>query len=343
MKALVLTEYGHFEYKDVPDPKIGSGEVLLRVKACAICGSDVHGYDGGSGRRIPPVIMGHEASGVIEEIGSDVKEFKVGDRVTFDSTLYCRVCGQCLKGCINLCDNRRVFGVSCQDYSKNGAMAEYIAVPEYILYRLPDIVSFEEASVIEPLTIAQHAINRAFIQTGANVAVVGCGTIGQLIIKVLGTMDCGMIAALDIDDMKLQTALKNGAECVINTGTENVKERLSELTKGVGMDAAFEAVGLSDTLGYAIDSLRKGGELILVGNVQKTVDFPLQYIVTNEIKIIASCASAGEYDACLKLIESGIINLKDMISKAVPLSEGDEWFKKLHTGEPGLLKVVLLP
>ena len=111
MKALVLTEYKHFEYKDVPDPSIGPGEVLLRVKACAICGSDVHGYDGSSGRRIPPVIMGHEAAGVIESVGKDVKRFRAGDRVTFDSTLYCRNCGPCSKGLINLCDNRRVFGV----------------------------------------------------------------------------------------------------------------------------------------------------------------------------------------------------------------------------------------
>ena len=343
MKALVLTEYGRLEYKDVPDPKPGPGEVLLRVKACAICGSDVHGFDGSSGRRIPPVIMGHEAAGEIAETGAGVERFRVGDRVTFDSTLYCRECGPCAKGRINLCENRRVFGVSCEDYSKDGAMAEFIAVPEYILYRLPESVSFEEASVLEPLTIALHAIGRTRLHAGDSVAVVGCGTIGQLIIKSLGIMGCGMVVAVDVDDTKLQMALRNGADNIVNSGKDDVGRRIMELTNEEGADAAFEAVGLSDTVGYAIAGLKKGGELTLVGNVQKTVDFPLQYVVTSEIRINASCASAGEYAAALKLVDSGKIGLKDMISETAPLCEGGEWFEKLNRGAPGLLKVVLLP
>jgi len=304
MKALVLTEYGKLENKEVPDPVIGEGEVLLRVKACAICGSDVHGYDGSSGRRIPPVVMGHEAAGVVEATGAGVKNFKVGDRVTFDSTLYCRECGPCKKGRINLCDNRRVFGVSCEDYSKDGAMAEYIAVPEYILYRLPDSVSFEVASVIEPFTIALHAVNLTHISEGDNVAVFGCGTIGQLIIKVLGISGCGTVTAIDIDGSKLEMALKNGADNTINPNEANAGKRMKELTNGEGMDAVFEAVGISETVRGAIRGLKKGGGLTLVGNVQKIIDFPLQHVVTNEISINASCASAGEYTECLKLIDS---------------------------------------
>ena len=343
MKALVLTEYKRLEYKDVPDPQIGSDEVLLRVKACAICGSDVHGYDGSSGRRIPPVIMGHEAAGVIEAIGAGIKRFHTGDRVTFDSTLYCRTCGPCAKGLINLCDNRRVFGVSCEDYVKDGAMAEYAAVPEHILYRLPDSVSFEEASVIEPLAIALHAVNRTRLRVGSDVMVAGCGTIGQLIIKVLRIMGCGSITALDIDDGKLRMALKSGADSVVHSGEEDTARRVKELTDGEGMDAVFEAVGVSETLELAVNSLKKGGELTLVGNIQKQVAFPLQRVVTSEININASCASAGEYAACLKLIEAGRIDLKDIISKTVPLSEGGEWFEKLREGLPGVIKVVLLP
>ena len=343
MKALVLTDYKHLEYKDVPDPEIKADEVLLRVKACAICGSDVHGYDGSSGRRIPPVIMGHEAAGVIEKTGTGVTGYKVGERVTFDSTLYCRRCGPCVSGRINLCDNRRVFGVSCEDYSKDGAMAEYVAVPEYILYRIPDSVSFEEASVIEPLTIALHAVNRTGLRVGDNVLVAGCGAIGQLIIKILGIMGCGSVTALDIDDEKLQMALRSGADNVVNTRSEAAAERIKELTNGIGMDVAFEAVGISDTVDIAIDSLKKGGELTLVGNVQKNIDFPLQRVVTSEISINGSCASAGEYSTGLRMMENGKIGLKEIISKSVPLCEGGEWFEKLHAGLPGVLKVVLLP
>jgi len=341
MKALVLTEYKHLEYMDVPDPSIGPGEVLIRIKACAICGSDVHGYDGSSGRRIPPVIMGHEAAGVIEETGKDVRRFRAGDRVTFDSTLYCRNCGPCAMGMINLCDNRRIFGVSCEDYKKDGAMAEYIAVPEYLLYRLADSISFEEASVVEPLTVAMHAVNRTRLHPGDSVMVTGCGTIGQLIIKILSIMGCGSITAVDVDGGKLQIAAKNGAGSTINSGSEDAAARALELTGGRGMDAAFEAVGISDTVGIAMGSLKKGGELTLVGNIQRSIDFPLQRAVTNEININTSCASTGEYAACLKLIETGKIGLKDIISKTAPLSEGAQWFEKLHKGLPGVIKVVL--
>ena len=341
MKALVLTEYKRLEYMDVPDPAVKPDEVLLRVKACAICGSDVHGYDGSSGRRIPPVIMGHEAAGVIVEAGADVKRFAAGDRVTFDSTLYCRECGPCRSGLINLCENRRVFGVSCGDYTKDGAMAEYIAVPEYILYRLPDSVSFETASVIEPLAIAMHAVNRAGLRAGDDVIVAGCGTIGQLIIRILRNMCCGSVTALDIDGLKLRMAADSGADHVINPAEEDVARRVAELTRGEGMAAAIEAVGVSETVGYAIDSLKKGGKLTLVGNIQQKIDFPLQRVVTSEISVNASCASAGEYADCLKLMEKGKIDLNGIISKIVPLSEGADWFAKLYEGYPGIIKIVL--
>jgi len=222
-------------------------------------------------------------------------------------------------------------------------MAEYAAVPEYILYRLPDSVSFEIASVIEPLAIAAHAINRTNIRLGDNVMVAGCGTIGMLTVKLLNIMGCSTIIAVDIDDAKLAMAIKNGAVYSINSKREDVASRVAKLTRGEKADAVFEAVGISDTVGYSINSLKKGGELTLVGNIQKKVDFPLQYVVTNEININASCAAAGEYAACIKLIGSGKIDLSDIVSVTAPLSEGEKWFEKLHKGLSGVIRVVLLP
>ena len=137
MKALVLAEYNQFIYKDVPEPKIGPRDVLVQVKACGICGSDVHGMDGSTGRRVPPLIMGHEASGIIADIGQEISGWQIGDRVTFDSTMYCGSCYFCRQGRINLCDNRRVLGVSCDEYRQHGAFAEYVAIPQHILYPLP--------------------------------------------------------------------------------------------------------------------------------------------------------------------------------------------------------------
>ena len=132
MKALLLTEYNHLEYTDFDDPQPGAEDVLIQVKTCGICGSDIHGLDGSSGRRIPPLIMGHEAAGVIVALGDKVSGWQVGDRVTFDSTVYCGTCHFCRRGQINLCDNRRVLGVSCDEYRRHGAFADLIAVPQHI-------------------------------------------------------------------------------------------------------------------------------------------------------------------------------------------------------------------
>ena len=153
MKALVLKEYKHMELSDVPEPQVGAEDVLVRVHACGICGSDIHGYDGSTGRRIPPLVMGHEAAGVIEKVGAAVSGFAVGDRVTFDSTISCGRCHFCRRGEINLCDNRRVLGVSCGDYRQNGAFAELVSVPQNIVYKLPDELSFESAALIEAVSI----------------------------------------------------------------------------------------------------------------------------------------------------------------------------------------------
>src|ERR1700743_2448690 len=149
MKALLLSAYKKLEIAEMPRPVPGPEEVVVQVAACGICGSDVHGYDGTSGRRIPPIVMGHEAAGVVSALGAEVTDFAIGDRVTFDSTVYCDHCKYCARGEINLCDNRQVIGVSCTDYRRAGAFAEFIAVPQLIVYRLPGTISFAEAAMLE--------------------------------------------------------------------------------------------------------------------------------------------------------------------------------------------------
>lgn len=342
MKALVLKEYNNFSYTEVPTPEIQPNEVLVRVKACSICGSDVHGMDGSTGRRIPPVIMGHEASGVIEMSGCEVKGFAIGDRVTFDSTIYCGKCFYCRKGKVNLCDNRKVLGVSCEEYRQQGAFAEYIAVPEHILYRLPDEVTFEQAAMIEPLSVAMHAVSNTAVALNDTAVVVGAGMIGLLIIQLLKLAGCGRILAIDLDEGKLEMAKKFGAFMGL-LPSSNVTREILKLTHNRGADIAFEAVGITPTLDMAIASLKKGGLLTLVGNLSPEVKLPLQKVVTREIGIKGSCASNGEYDSCLDLIASGKISIDSLISAVAPLSEGQAWFDRLYKGEAGLLKVVLKP
>ena len=343
MKALVLEATNHLEYQDVSDPVLGPDEVLIRIKACGICGSDVHGLDGSTGRRIPPVIMGHEAAGIIVQTGLDVSGWQVGERVTFDSTVYCGVCGFCRDGQRNLCDNRRVLGVSCDDYRRDGAFAELVVAPQRILYRLPDGLSFEQAAMVEALSIAFHAAGRTPITINDTAAVVGTGMIGLLVVQTLRLAGCGRIIAIDLDPERLALAKRFGADDALRSDSDDVVGRVLGLTGGRGADLAFEVVGISSTLQLAIACIRKGGALGLVGNLSPSAELPLQSVVTRELTLYGSCASRGEYPACLDMIARGAVDVNTMISAVAPLEEGAEWFRRLHEGEPGLMKVILVP
>jgi L-iditol 2-dehydrogenase len=343
MKALVLEDYHSLVYQDVPEPHMGPEEVLVEIRACGICGSDIHGLDGSSGRRIPPLIMGHEASGVIAQVGSQVAGWRVGDRVTFDSTISCGTCFYCRQGAINLCDNRRVLGVSCGDYRQHGAFAEYLALPARILYRLPKGLTFEAAAMVEALSIAVHAVGRTPLALNDTAVVVGSGMIGLLIIQALRAAGCGQIIAVDLDPGRLELACQLGADEGLQAETVDVVARVYERSAGRGADAAFEVVGVRPTLNLAIQCLRKGGALTLVGNLAPTAEFPFQSVVTRELTLYGSCASRGEYPACLDMIARGAINVDALISAVVPLAEGASWFRRLYDGEPGRLKVILRP
>jgi L-iditol 2-dehydrogenase len=343
MKALVLQEYRRFAVTDFATPDLQPDEVLVRVRACGICGSDVHGMDGSSGRRIPPIVMGHEAAGEIAKVGAAVTGWKTGDRVTFDSTIYCGECWYCKSGSVNLCENRRVLGVSCADYRRHGAFAEFVAVPRRILYRLPENLSFDQAAMVEAVSVAVHAVKRTPLPKGASVMVVGTGMIGLLVVQALRVAGCKQIIASDLDESRLGLAAKFGATQIFKAGEPGIPEKIRALTDGRGADAVFEVVGLPQTVKTAIECVRKGGSVTLVGNLKPQVELPLQSVVTREISLIGSCASAGEYPACLDLIASGQINVTEFISATAPLEQGAQWFERLYAGEKGLMKVLLKP
>jgi len=343
MKALVLEEYNKLVYKDMPTPRIEDNEALVEVKACGICGSDVHGMDGSSGRRHTPLIMGHEASGIIVKRGSAVTGFEEGHRVTFDSTIYCGTCFYCRQGLINLCDNRRVLGVSPAEYRQHGAFAQYVAVPEHILYRLPDNLSFVQAAMVEPVSIAFHAVSLTPISLNDSAVVIGSGMVGIFVVQALRAAGCGTVIAVDLEQSKLDLALKLGADHGLLAGEVDVPEEVRKLTDGRGANIAIEVVGNTIAVNSAIGSLRKGGALTIVGNLAPTVEFPLQEVVTRQISVAGSCSSSGEYPACLDMIARGVVNVDALVSKIAPLSEGAEWFRKLYNQEENLMKVILTP
>jgi len=354
MQALLLTEYRKLTLTDAPRPKIGAREALIRVAACGICGSDVHGYDGSSGRRVPPIIMGHEAAGTIAEVGAEVDRFRVGDRVTFDSTISCGACDPCRRGAVNLCENRRVLGVSCPDYRQHGAFAEFVAVPAHILYRLPPNMPFEHAAMIEPVSVAVHAVDRLAIRQGESAVVVGSGMIGLLVIQALRIAGCSTIIAIDIEAGRLELAKQVGATETINASTPPlppgegrgegaVAAIVAKFTNNNGADVAVEVVGNASALHTAIHSVRRGGRIGLVGNLAPEVPFPLQAVVTRELTLYGNCASAGEYARAIELVAGGEIDVRPLITAVAPLAAGAQWFDRLYAREPGLMKVILQP
>ena len=346
MQALVLTSYSHLEIQDLPLPEPGPGEVRVDIRAVGICGSDVHGYDGSSGRRVPPLVMGHEASGVIAALGAGVNGWEVGDRVTFDSTVYRLDDWYSRRGQYNLSDGREVLGVATGEFSRHGCFAESVVVPQHILYHVPDEVAFEHAALVEPYGVAMHAVRLADPEPGRTAAVVGCGTIGLCIIQVLAAAGARHILAVDLDAGRRDLALAMGATHAHDPrsgGDAAAVELLASLTEGRGADYAFEAVGTGVPLNTAIACARRGGTVVLVGNLAAEATIPMQRIVTQQIRLQGSCAIAGEFDQVLALLAAGRLRPDLLVSRTASLSEGPEWFKRLYDAEPGLLKVILRP
>ena len=343
VKALMLSEYKQLEVTEVPDPECGPNDVLVKVAACGICGSDIHGYDGSSGRRIPPLIMGHEAAGEVVAVGELVSDFSPGMRVTFDSMVSCGVCDFCRKGHRNLCDQRRVLGVSCGEYRRHGAFAELIAVPQHIVYRLPDSLSYEHAALVEAVSVAVHAVNRTPHELGDSAVVVGTGMIGLLVVQALKAAGFGKVIAVDLAEEKLKVAADLGADETYLGNDPELIEKIYAATDGKGANVAMEVVGATSTVKTAIEAVRKGGTVTLVGNLSPNVELPLQSVVTRELNLLGTCGCNGEYPECISLMEQGRINVEPLISQKIALSDAPSWFERLYEGEAGLMKVVVQP
>jgi L-iditol 2-dehydrogenase len=287
--------------------------------------------------------MGHEAAGLVESVGSAVAGFRPGERVTFDSTVYCGKCFYCLRGQINLCDNREVIGVSAPAFRRMGAFAEFVTVPARIAYPLPDNLPYAHAALVEAVSVAVHAVSLTQIALDDTVVVVGAGTIGLLTLQAVRQVGAGRCFVVDVDDTRLELARSLGATQTFNSRNADVISQILEQTKGRGADAALECAGSTIPVKLALDSVRKGGTVTLIGNVAPTIEIGLQSTVTRQIRLQGSCASSGEYPACISLMSRGAIQVEPLISAVAPLEDGASWFHRLYEREPGLLKVVLKP
>lgn len=343
MKALIYTKPGGFEFSDFPDPDVGDDDVLIRVKVCGICGSDVQGSTGKTGRRIPPLVMGHEAAGIIEETGRNVKGLQRGDRVCFDSTVYCNKCESCQKGWYNRCERRQVLGVSTSAFKRHGAFAEYVAVPWWIVARIPGHMSFVHAALLEPVSIAMHAVNRSPDLSGNTVVVLGAGTIGLFVLQAARLKGAAHVIVADINEFRLNVARKLRANVAVNPVKSDLSETILGETRNKGADVTFEAVGYAKTFRDAVSVTKTGGHVIAIGNLEKMAEFDLQDFIARELTFRGSYASSGEFRDCIELVASGKINVHPLISDVMPLRDGQRAFDRLLKAEENLLKIILEP
>lgn len=348
MKALLLTAPGELSIAEVDDPVPAPDDALVRVAACGICGSDVHGFTGATGRRIPPLVMGHEAAGTVVAMGAGVTGLEVGTRVAIDSTVFCGACAHCAAGHENLCSRRQVLGVSCGDYRRHGCFAELAAVPRRCLHPLPPGLDFVTAALLEPLTIALHAATLGAAGPATRSAVVvGAGTIGLAAVAALVARGVRRVAAIDVVPARLDRARGMGAAEVFVADRPSVGRLAAAWASATpdddGADLVIEAVGTSDSVATAVAAAGRGGTVVLVGNVSPTIELPLQAVVTRQLRLQGSCASAGSYPEAIRLAASGAVDLTGFVSAVAPLADGPAWFERLRRGDPGVVKVVLCP
>lgn len=342
MKALVHTAPYVLEYTDWPKPVGGPEDLIVRVRACAICGSDIKGYSGKTGRRQPPIIMGHEASGIVETTGDKVEGFAPGDRVTFDSTIYCRMCSFCQSGHLNLCDNREVLGVAEGTYRRHGAMAEYVAVPYWIAVKMPESLSFAQAALVETASIGVHAANRTPLSLNDTVVIVGAGGVGLVALQAMRLKGAGKLIVTDLSPSRLEMALSMGADVVIPADAPDMMDQLRKATGPQGADAAVEAVGVQATFETALEITRKGGSVTLIGNVAPQINMALQSVVSREITLYGVCASNGEIPDCVDLIATGKLNVDPFISDYASIEDGQQVFDRLYKGVEGNIRTVFI-
>jgi len=342
MKALVHTAPYVMTYQDWEMPACGPEDLLVRVKACAICGSAIKGYSGKTGRRQPPIIMGHEAAGVVEAVGANVTGFAPGDRVCFDSTVYCLHCEYCLSGHWNLCQNRQVVGVSEGTYRRHGAMAEYVSVPQWIAVHMPDNLTFAQAALAETVSIGVHAANRTPLRLNDTVVIVGAGAVGLVAMQAIRLKGAGRVIVTDLAEDRLALARDLGADVTVPADGPDLLERLKAETGPEGANAVIEAVGVQATIDTALDITRLGGSLTLVGNVMPRVEIGLQRVVSGEISLYGVCASNGEFADCVQLIASGRIPVDRFISEHASIEDGQAVFDRLYHGAEGNIRTVFV-
>ena len=339
MKSAVWYGRADVRIEDVPEPRVNSDEILVKVKTVGICGSDAHAFEGKSKRRVPPLVLGHEFAGVVADVGAEVHDFQNGDRIVVEPVISCGRCESCKEGRRNSCPDMRLIGLHT-----HGAFAEYVAVPADTCYELPENVSFDEAAFVEPLAVATHAINMTPTKIGDELLVVGSGVIGLLVLQVARHRVGGNVFVSDLIEFKLDLAKRLGANAIINPRREDATKIVRQLTSGRGVDAVIEAVGVQDTLEYALAVVKKGGHVTIIGLLEQMMQFDVMKLVTNEITMRGDYLYTDEdFKTSLDLITNRIVNVKPLITHTFTLTEIAKAVDLLTAGKEEQIKILLRP
>lgn len=338
MKGLVYKGDEVLSWEDVPEIALAPDEVNIRVKAAGICGSDVHGYKGVTGRRIPPMIMGHEFAGEIVGMGAEVKDYKVGDRVCVNPVNNCGECEFCRQRLEQFCVKKRQYGC----LAENGAFQEYLCVDAKCLIPLADSVSYSEGACVEPLAVGVRAVNRAGNIEGRNILIVGAGTIGLTVLMAAKRMNPAKIIVSDMSDIRLELAKKIGADITVNPAGTDAAEFVRSQTGGAGVDVSFEAVGVPATVNQALDCLKIKGRAVIMGQGVPKAELNVLNMCVREPEIVGSFMySYEEFRQAAELINSGEVDVTPIISAKPAMDRAPEYFSKLSEGAGSLIKVVL--
>jgi len=338
VKALVFHGPGEMPLEDRPDPVPGPGEAVVAIRASGICGSDVHGYSGATGRRRIGVVMGHEAAGDVIAVGPGVSSARVGERVVLRSILACGRCDRCRHGQSNICEARQGMGMHI-----DGAYAERIVVPEALLVPLPDTLSYEDGALVEPLAVAMHAVNITPFELMDFVVIVGAGAIGLLTLLAARQRGAGSIIVTDRDPHRLGVARMIGADQAIDVGKTDPVAAIAAATGGRGADAVFEAVGIAATVAQSVAAARPGGQVTWIGNSAPTVELPMQQLVTRELTVRGAYGFVDEFEQAADALAAGWIDARRLIECVAPLADGPDLFRQLAEGSLSAVKVVLTP
>jgi L-iditol 2-dehydrogenase len=348
MQALVVLEPERFEIQEVPVPEPGPMEVLCRVKAVSICGTDSHLIAGDYPGFWPPafpIIPGHEWSGEIVALGPGAEKagWSVGDRVAGTSHDACGVCQQCVEGRYNLCENYGVMDLHRQyGHNYQGADAEYVVHGVKCIFPLPETVSWEEGAVIDPASIALHVANRARIQPGDTVGIMGGGAIGLLGGEAARIRGAGRVIVVEPLPQRRQKALDMGFE-VIDSSAGDAGARLREMTGGIGVDRIIEAAGVPITVQWSLAALRKGGRIAAVGIPNKGVEINMRDLVLYELEIAGSRASAGEMRRVMPHVADGRMRLREVMTHEFSLTDYADALTTFRDPESGAIKIIIKP